>query len=318
MSNLNDVFGLCVPYSEPGSVYETEYEPGTGTVWTYFNPQGVACYSLGLLNAMRAHDELLTANGGRVEVEGELRQVNYYVTASRSPGMFNLGGDLALFALLIKAGQREALAHYAKLCIDVQHPRSQSFFSPTLTSISLVQGDALGGGFECALASDVIVAEESAQLGFPEILFNLFPGMGACSFLARRIGMRAAEDLILSGKILPAYKLHEMGVVDVLAPNGQGAATVREWIAAHGKRRNGMQAVFRARQFVSPVTREELDGIVNLWVDAAMRLGERELKMMSRLSRAQARRMEHVHAAGGAEPAQSDFAPAAEPLAVAV
>jgi DSF synthase len=58
-----------------------------------------------------------------------------------------------------------------------------------------------------------------------------------------------------------------------------------------------MNAIFRARQFVRPVTREELDGIVDLWVDAALRLGERELKMMSRLARAQARRMEHEHAA---------------------
>ncbi len=120
--------------------------------------------------------------------------------------------------------------------------------------------------------------------------------MGACSLLERRIGMRAAEELILSGKMLSARKLHEMGVVDVLAPNGQGESTLRSWIATNAKRRNGMQAMFRARQFVRPVTRQELDGIVELWVDAALRLGEREMKMMSRLARAQAERMEHEHA----------------------
>ncbi|MGH8704581.1 MAG: crotonase/enoyl-CoA hydratase family protein [Burkholderiales bacterium] len=313
MSNMHDAVGLCIPCSEPNSPYESEFEPAIGTVWTYLNPKGVPCYSLELLKAMVAHDQRLIANGGRVDVEGEMREVNYYVTCSRSPGVFNLGGDLALFALLIKTRDREALAQYARLCIDVQHPRSQSFFSPTLTSIALVQGDALGGGFECALASDVIVAEENAQLGFPEILFNLFPGMGAYSLLSRRIGMRAAEELMLSGKILPAYKLHEMGIVDVLAPNGQGESAVRGWIAANAKRRNGIQAVFRARQFVSPVTRQELDGIVELWVDAALRLGERELKMMSRLARAQARRMGQEHAAR----LQGELAPVTEPLAMA-
>jgi DSF synthase len=315
---MHDAVGLCIPCSEPGSPYESAFEPALGTVWTYLNPKGLPCYSLGLLKAMCAHDERLVANGGRIEVEGEMRQVDYYVTCSRTPGVFNLGGDLSLFMLLIKTGDRDALAHYAKLCIDVQYPRSRSFFSPTLTSISLVQGDALGGGFECALASDVIVAEESAQLGFPEILFNLFPGMGACSLLSRRIGMRAAEELILSGKMLPAYKLHEMGVVDVLAPNGQGEAAVRDWIAANAKRRNGMQAVFRARQYVHPVTREELDGIVELWVDAALRLGERELKMMSRLARAQARRMEHAHGGNSAVLVQSELASVVEPLAAAL
>jgi len=315
MSNMHDAMGLCLPYGRVGSEFETEFEPALGAVWARFNQRGVPCYSPGLLKAMVAHDTELAANRGRVEIDGEMRDVNYYVTASRTPGVFNLGGDLSLFVMLIKTRDRGALAHYAKLCIDVQYPRSQSFFSPTLTSISLVQGDALGGGFECALASDVIIAEESAQIGFPEILFNLFPGMGACSFLERRIGLRATEELILSGKMLPAYKLHEMGVVDVLAPNGQGETAVRDWITSNAKRRNGMQAMHRSRQFVRPVTRAELDGIVELWVDAAMRLGERELKMMSRLARAQARRMEQE--LGGDASIQNEFAPVAEPLAMA-
>lgn len=311
MSNMNDAVGLCIPCSEPGSIYESAFEPSIGALWTYFNPRGLPCYSLDLLKAMCAHDERLVANGGHVDVEGEMQPVNYYVTCSRTPGVFNLGGDLSLFQLLIKTRDREALAHYAKLCIDVQYPRSQSFFTPGLTSVSLVQGDALGGGFECALAADVIVAEESAVLGFPEILFNLFPGMGAYSLLARRIGSRAAEELMLSGKMLPAYKLHEMGVVDVLAPNGQGESALRAWMAANAKRRNGMQAIYRARQFISPVTRAELDGIVGVWVDAAMRLSERELKMMHRLVRAQARRIDHGHPA----PFQSELASVTEPLA---
>jgi DSF synthase len=241
---------------------------------------------------MRAHDERLGANRGRIEVEGEIRDVNYYVTSSRTPRVFNLGGDLALFVLLIKSRDREALAHYAKLCIDIIYPRSQSFFSSTLTKIALVQGDALGGGFECALASDVIVAEEGAQLGFPEILFNLFPGMGAYSLLSRRIGMRAAEELILSGHILSAARLHQMGVVDVLCKDGEGPSAVREWIARNAKHRNGMQAAFCARRRVNNVTREELDAITSVWVDAAFRLGDRDLKMMSRIVRAQMRRME--------------------------
>src|SRR3990172_8701549 len=277
MSNLRDAVGLCLRYGRPDSQYQQGYESATGAVWTYFNQKGVACYSPGLLKAMCAHDERLIANGGRIEIEGEMREVNYYVTASRTPGVFNLGGDLSLFMLLIKSRERDALAHYAKLCIDVQYPRSQSFFSPMLTSIALVQGDALGGGFECALASDLIVAEESAQLGFPEILFNLFPGMGAYSLLARRMGMRAAEELILSGRILPAAKLHELGVVDILAKDGEGQTAVRTWIATNAKRRNGMQAAFRARKHVHPVTREELDAITDVWVDAAFRLQDRDL-----------------------------------------
>ena len=292
MSNLRDAMGLCIPYGKENSQYQTEFEPASGTIWGYFNPRHSACFSLGLLNDIAAHDEALARNAGQIEWEGSLYRANHYVLASRTPRVFNMGGDLALFAMLIKAQDRQAIAHYAKLCIDNLHRRIDNFCSPTLTTISLVQGDALGGGFEAALTSDVIVAEESAQMGLPEILFNLFPGMGACSLLARRIGMRAAEELILSGKILSAAELHKLGVVDVVATDGQGETAVRNWIAKNAKRRNGMQAVFRARQFIHPVTRAELDGIVELWVDAALRLGERDLKMMNRLVRAQMKRME--------------------------
>jgi len=304
MSNMRDVLGLRLPYGKASSQYLTEFEPATGTIWGYFQPKGTPCFSLGLLKDIRQHDSALAANGGRVEVGGELQKAHYYVCASRVPRVFNLGGDLALFVLLIKARDRDALAHYARLCIDNVHPRIQNYFCPTLTTISLVQGDALGGGFECAMSSDVLVAEESAQLGLPEILFNLFPGMGAVSLLTRRIGLRAAEELILSGKVLPAAKLHEMGIVDVLAKDGQGEAAVSEWIMRNDRRRNGLQAMHRARRQVAPITREELDAVTETWVDAALRLEDRDLKMMSRIVRSQMRRMEYGDVADiTAEPA---------------
>ena len=304
MSNMCDVLGLRLPYGRATSQYSTEFEPATGTIWGYFKPKGTPCFSLGLLKDIRAHDEALAANGGKVEVGGELQKANYYVCGSRAPRVFNLGGDLALFVLLIKARDRDALAHYARLCIDNMYPRIQNYACPTLTTISLVQGDALGGGFECAMSSDVLVAEESAQLGLPEILFNLFPCMGAVSLLTRRIGLRAAEELILSGKVLPAAKLHEMGIVDVLAKDGQGEAAVSEWIMRNDRRRNGLQAMHRARRQVAPITREELDAVTETWVDAALRLEDRDLKMMSRIVRSQMRRMEYGDVADiTAEPA---------------
>ena len=74
--------------------------------------------------------------------------------------------------------------------------------------------------------------------------------------------------------------------------DGEGEAAVTEWIMKNERRRNGMQAVFAARQHVQPVTREELDAITETWVDAALRLEDRDLKMMSRIVRAQMRRMD--------------------------
>jgi DSF synthase len=292
MSNMNDAMGLRVRYGNANGQFDTEYDPTGATVWGFMNPKGNPCFSLALLKEIREHDAALEANGGVITVEGESFPVRYYVGASRAERAYNLGGDLGLFMLLIKVHDRTALARYAEKCIDNLYARITHYGSPTLTTISLVQGDALGGGFECALSSDVIVAEESAQMGLPEIMFNLFPGMGAYQLLARRIGVRAAEQLILSGRVLPARKLHEMGVIDVLAKDGQGETAVQQWIANNQRRHNGMQAVFGLRQLCNPITREQLNAVAESWVDAAMRLSERDLRLMGWLMRAQQQRCE--------------------------
>jgi DSF synthase len=78
----------------------------------------------------------------------------------------------------------------------------------------------------------------------------------------------------------------------VLAKDGEGETAVQEWIARNARRRNGTQAVLRARQLVHPITREELDAIADVWVDAAFRLDDKDLKMMGRIVRSQMRRME--------------------------
>ena len=301
MSDMRDAVGLKATWKEFAET-QYEFEPASGTLWGYMKQRGNPCFNLGLLKEIRAVGNELTANSGHIEFEGAMHKVNVYVAASRVPRIFNLGGDLALFLLLIRSRDREALAHYARLCIDNIHAQIQHYQCPTLTTVSLVQGDALGGGFEMALCSDVIVAEESALIGLPEILFNLFPGMGAYSLLARRASARVAEELILSGKLLSAAKLHEMGIVDVLARDGDGEAAVQEWIAKNARRRSGFQGVMRLRQHVNPITRAELDAVADTWVDCALRLEDRDMRMMGRVVRAQMERMDAAAAAAAPAP----------------
>lgn len=291
MSNMNDAAGLRIPYGKTNSQFDTEFEPATGTIWAYMNQRSTPCFNLGLLKDIRTHDNALAVNSGKLDLDGEQHAVRYYVCGSRAKGVFNLGGDLALFVLLIKSRDREALSHYARMCIDNMHARIQGYYAPDIITISMVQGDALGGGLECALSSDVVIAEKGTQLGLPEILFNLFPGMGAYSLLGRRIGWSAAEKLILSGTMRSAEELYEMGVIDAIAEPASGEIAVRDWIADNRKRRNGTAAVFRARRLVNPVTRQELDSVAEAWVDAALRLQDRDLRMMGRLVRSQMMRL---------------------------
>jgi len=131
---------------------------GAKVFWQYMRPEGRPSFTFGLLRDMRASIDHI----GRLfaESKGSDVPVRYTVLASRMPGIFNLGGDLRRFADLIRAQDRTTMDRYAKACIDVQHPRSVKMNLP-IVSISLVQGDALGGGFEAALADDIIIAERA-------------------------------------------------------------------------------------------------------------------------------------------------------------
>jgi DSF synthase len=113
--------------------------------------------------------------------------------------------------------------------------------------------------------------------------------MGAFSLLSRRIGARLAQQLILSGKVYEAEELHAMGVVDVIADDGEGELAVYEYIKRENRARNGFAALRQARDSINPITYEELDRIVRIWVDAALRLEARDIKMMDRLVARQAR-----------------------------
>jgi DSF synthase len=215
--------------------------------------------------------------------------LRYLVVGSTVPNIFNLGGDLSLFASLIRSSDRDGLRAYARSCIDVVYKNAIGYDLPIIT-IAMVQGDALGGGFEAALSCNVIVAERSAKFGLPEILFNLFPGMGAYSFLSRRIGAVEAEKMILSGKVYDAEELHAMGIIDILVDDGQAPAAIRSYVARHSRRHNAEHSVYRVRQKVEPIRYEELCDVGDIWVEAALSLSEADLRKMERITLAQERR----------------------------
>jgi len=167
---------------------------------------------------------------------------------------FNLGGDLGLFSKMVRIQDRQGLLEYATDCIRALYANI-SHFGRDITTISLVNGDALGGGLEAALSSDVVIAEKGVKMGFPEILFNLFPGMGALSLLSRRIGYSKAERIILSGKIYTAEELYDEGVIDILAERGYGVASVHSYIKKENRAMNGYRAVRSLKNTVTqPIT----------------------------------------------------------------
>lgn len=275
--------------------FDLQYDSDERLLWCYFDYTGRPCFTSTVLEEAQRIQRLARTLGEEAPEEGLIR---YLVLGSRAQGIWNLGGDLELFAELIRCGDRAALARYAQACCDVGYTNATLMASgmPIIT-VALVQGDALGGGFEAALSSNIIVAERGARFGLPEVLFNLFPGMGAYTFLSRRIAPGIAERMILSGEIFTAEKLYELGVVDVLTAEGQGVDGVYDCVGRSGRRHATHAALRQARRIAHPVTFEEMTRIADLWVDAALKLTDADLRKMVRLALAQDRRRRRQSAA---------------------
>ena len=214
--------------------------------------------------------------------------LRYLLLGSRTPGVFNLGGDLDLFAAKVRARDREALVAYGESCVRILHRNINCLGLPMLT-IGLAQGDALGGGFESLLSFNIIIAERGAKFGFPENIFGLFPGMGAYSLVARRVGAAFAEEMMLVGRIYTAEEMKDAGLVHVLAEPGQGIAEARDFIQRNKRRHTGSRSIYQIGREVNPVTLEELDRIVQVWADACLQLRDRDVRVMQRLVAAQDR-----------------------------
>ncbi len=276
------------------SAIRIEEDHDSGARWcrmhaqqAYSDPDYRACFSPKLLRELRLFAQQTIESINR-SVEKNDTHLAHIVLASDA-NVFNLGGDLQLFIQLIRGRDEKGLLRYAHECVDSIHLLHTRLHQNAHT-VALIEGDALGGGFELALACQTIVAEKGVQMGFPEVLFGLFPGMGAYSFLARRVSPRLAEQMMLNGVMYSSEQLHEMGIVDVLVPKGDGARAVHEVIRQNRRIATARLAVHKTREIVNPVTLQELNEITNVWVEAALKLNEKQLKMMERLARAQLRR----------------------------
>lgn len=255
------------------------YERPHAALWSVWKPRGVPCFSVGLLHDLERASHLLE----RYFAASLERPLTHIVLRSSTPGVFNLGGDLGHFLRLIDQQNRPRLIEYARSSVNVVYRNSISHNLPAVTMVALLEGDALGGGFESALSCDVIVAEEQVRLGFPEVLFDMFPGMGGLSFLPRRGGLHALHEVARSGRLFSAAELHAMGVIDQVVETGSGEAAVRRLLRQRAGQAMAHVAMNGVERSQLGVSRRELGEIVRRWTTCALELSERGRGWMRRL-----------------------------------
>ncbi len=272
----------------PFATIRTEDNDDDSAHWLFMHADAATgirpCCRKDMLDEMWSYMSAIT-RGPAQRHSGRLR---HFVLASDAAA-YNLGGDLDLFTRLIRERNRDLLLTYAQRCVEGVH-HLHTGFGGDVRSIALIQGDALGGGLEMALACHTIVAEEGCGMGLPEVLFGLFPGMGAYSFLCRRVSPQLAEKIILDGRIYSSEEMHALGVVDVLVKKGEGRAAVDDMIRHQQRLPQSYLAMNAARNLAQSVSYDELLEITKVWVDSALALGDRSLRTMDRLIKAQTRR----------------------------
>lgn len=259
------------------------YEPADEVLWTFMRPAGRPSFTPQMLHDFEEWQRLILEGFG-----GGRAGLKFLVLGSRAPGVYCFGGDLALFHQLIRSGDRAGLVRYGYRCVEILHRNIHALDLPILT-IGLVQGAALGGGFEALLSFDHVIAERSATFGLPETMFGLFPGMGAHAILSRKLGSALADRLILSNRTYSAQEMFDLGLVHQIADDGEGIGATRTFIAKSAKRQAGLVGAKRAMRECNAISLAELKRVVDLWAESALQLREADLRVMQRLASAQTR-----------------------------
>ncbi|MFJ3666026.1 enoyl-CoA hydratase/isomerase family protein [Streptomyces sp. NPDC090106] len=152
-----------------------------------------------------------------------------------------LGDDKAVRAVVVTSTHERAFCVGADLKernsfsdadLVRQRPVARSAYTGVLElpvpTVAAVHGFALGGGFELALACDLIVADTTAVVGLPEVSVGVIPGGGGTQLLPRRVGAARAAELIFTARRVAAEEARELGLVDELVEAGQDRARALE------------------------------------------------------------------------------------------
>jgi enoyl-CoA hydratase/carnithine racemase len=143
-------------------------------------------------------------------IEGRVRAL---VFASANPKLFCAGADIKAFTTMDAEGGRELLDH--------MHAFLSGMEQSHIVTIAAVNGPALGGGCELAMACDFRIAAQSASFGQPEIKLGIIPGFGGTQRLPRLVGEARALQMNLTGDSISAADACEWGLANEVVPDGE-------------------------------------------------------------------------------------------------
>ena len=192
-------------------------------------------------------------------------QAHAVIIHSTLPSGFCAGADLReLYRRMQELPQAERMAGLRDFLQRIHKVMNALDASP-LTTIAAVHGVTFGGGFELALACDLIIADKMARFCFPELRLGLIPGFGGIPRLKRDLGNALVRDLLLTGRSINATRAHAVGLVSQVTAEGQALKVARATAAQIKK--FDRQTSAAAKQFIKPIPYEELKQEIKIFCE---------------------------------------------------
>src|ERR687886_1015270 len=198
---------------------------------------GVAVLTIDRQEKLNALDGQVVEEIGQALLELEVEAPRAIIVTGAGERAFIAGADIrAMSVMSPMEGKRFSEIGHAAMGLLDRSP---------IPTIAAVNGYALGGGCEVALACDIRIAAENATFGFPEVGLGILPGMGGTQRLPRLVGPALAKELIFTGRRIGADEARELGLVNRVVPQGEALSTARELAAEISA--NGPLAVRHAK-----------------------------------------------------------------------
>lgn len=216
---------------------------------------GIAVITLARPEKLNALDEAMIAGlaiaAERIDAHGSVRAA---ILTGEGKG-FCAGGDIAAWGKLSPLDMGQRWVRDGHRVFD----RLARLRAPLIAAIN---GHALGGGLELAATADIRVAEEQAKFGLPETGIGMVPGWSGTQRLVTRFGAAAVRRLALTGEIVTAERALQLGLIDEIAPKGQGleqALELARKIAGRGPIANAV-----AKQMINAAEDEDAAAAIEI------------------------------------------------------
>jgi enoyl-CoA hydratase/carnithine racemase len=209
-----------------------------------------------------ALDELEQFATGLQKMEGEAHALIIY---SEIKAGFCAGADLRELFERSQAMEKADAAKGVRDFLERIHRVLNRIDASPLTTIAAVHGVTFGGGFELALACDLIIADKMARFCFPELRLGLIPGFGGIPRLKRDLGNAVVRDLLLTGRSFNATKAQQIGLVSQVVGEGEALRAARA--TAVQLRKFDRATAAAAKRFIKPIPVEELRREIDLFCE---------------------------------------------------